>query len=604
MSENARALGAIVILGASVAVIYAIHRSAMDTMLQVAAGIAVLIGAATALQAYNHSVSQMYTGRATGGGRRDGTGFLKRAALYGLGAGGVNAANDAFRHDASTQGIYVPPPDAVRARSQRRTTSASPGGIFGEAISRGYSAFFPPPPPAREPFWTPETPDQLTADYRERVGQSMAIPELPEPPPPAREPFWTAETPDQVTADYYDYYQRVGQSMAIPIPKRPEPESNGTGFGEAAEAAVVGGVLAAGGYLVDAAFAKITQRPRFELVALSFVPETFRTLAPPAILENTAYKSLCNDLQYIVGRVFKKFSDTAYNVYTLNIDGRTSNVSFHECHAIRPQKELTVAFGPASFTFGYVMFLFAYTFECIHFIVRRQAGEAVRDRLTNEQVVTIALCCLEAANNNSDEPMPVNTADLQRQLQQGKPCATIQMSDKIRGASIPVSIVSPSATDRENLTALTIGKPAAQERLADFESEALHQIRNQTLDMFAPGSSGTPAEAQLQGAMESWQDTNKNKLASIQTLHAYAIPVEVSRSAIRSGDAAVLDYAVDARTMLDKFIEDFLQIDYDMWEKCNPTEYAEMRKEIYTGLRNEPAGDPIRSTPRLSTSTR
>ena len=76
----------------------------MDTMFQVAAGIAVFIGAATALHAYNHILTRIT------GGRRDGTGFLKRAALHGLGAGGVNAANAVFRHDASTQGIYGEPP--------------------------------------------------------------------------------------------------------------------------------------------------------------------------------------------------------------------------------------------------------------------------------------------------------------------------------------------------------------------------------------------------------------------------------------------------------------------------------------------------------------
>ena len=140
----------------------------------------------------------------------------------------------------------------LRGRSQMRGTSANAGGILGEALSRGIDAIFPPapPPPAREPFWTPPNPDQVTADYYERVGKSMAIPELPgrrrhasrsglrrtdqvttdyyervgksmaipelpeppQPPPPPAVPFDSAE-PDQVTADYYE---RVDQTMAIP----------------------------------------------------------------------------------------------------------------------------------------------------------------------------------------------------------------------------------------------------------------------------------------------------------------------------------------------------------------------------------------------------
>ena len=142
----------------------------------------------------------------------------------------------------------------------------------------------------------------------------------------------------------------------------------------------------------------------------------------------------------------------------------------------------------------------------------------------------------------------------------------------------------------------------AQERRDNIDQALLKHIRRRTLATFAPGRSDL--ERVLHAEMVRWQQTNENELASIQRLHAYGIPVRISASAFRSGNAAVRDYAVDARTMLDNFIKDFLKIDYDMWLKCNPPEYAATRKEIYTGLPNEPAGTPIRSTPRFSSPSK
>ena len=581
----------------AVGLLYTIYRSAMDTMLQVAAGIAVLVVL----------VGLLYTGNRIGGG---GPGFLKRAALLGLGAGAVDAGSQVATRNGRAM-TYAPSP---------LNSNPYPGGIFGEALAAGYNYVYPPapsPPPPPPPQPQPQAPftaypgqtDVDTYDHYSRLNQSAEMgPPLPPPPPPPPQPQPQAPFtayPGQTDVDTYDYYSRFNQSaeMGPPLPPQPAPGMSTLEAGAAgAAAALLGGAVLAGGYTL------LKPRPRYELIALSFITEKFRVMQPNIVTNFESYHSMCMDLQFVVGRAFKKLGGTAYNVYALAADDEDALLHLNNCRATGEARELVVNTVGTSLPVGYVLFMLAYAFECMNVVVTTlMAQRQINTNLSREKVCAIALCCLEATGYDSQQqPKPMDVDVLMEHLSLGKPCATKRETDDDRGARALEPTASQEARvgvplEGTRSTVVNVPSEETEDQDSDVETMLLDYIQTAVLDMIPPGVQyyNLVNEA-LQRHMQDWYTTNEADMDSIRKLRAYQIPVTITREDSRGGTAMAQDFAIGARNTLDTFVAKFMNIDPVIWEQCNPNMHADRRREIYTGLANDPATAATRITPRVT----